>query len=266
MRDVFLSYSSADRERARCLVEALEASGRSVWWDREVPVGRNYEEEIQSRLEASRCVVVLWSRTSVKSRWVKAEAQDAADAGRLFPAFLDPVKAPLEYRYLNGVDLTRWDGSAADPELVRLDESLRAMLGQLAVPEAGEAEPPPAHRQTAEARPPESAPATPTATDPGDAPGEITAMRMIANELAEIMDRMSVRRDRRPAPQGGPGEVTLARIIPRRLAQALAGLADSRGRVLPSALALRYLAWSFAVPTAMLLVLHGVAWLLGSAS
>ena len=118
MKDIFLSYASADRERASRLVETLEAAGLTVWWDRELAVGQSYDEAIQRQLERSRCVVVLWSRHSVESHWVKAEAQDAAERKRLFPALLDPVKPPLEYRYLNGVDLTGWSGSPDDPELL----------------------------------------------------------------------------------------------------------------------------------------------------
>ena len=40
MSDIFLSYASDDRSRARSLAEALEAQGWSVWWDRIIPAGR----------------------------------------------------------------------------------------------------------------------------------------------------------------------------------------------------------------------------------
>ncbi len=36
MADIFLSYASEDRERVIPLVEALQADGFSVWWDRNI--------------------------------------------------------------------------------------------------------------------------------------------------------------------------------------------------------------------------------------
>ena len=254
MRDVFLSYASEDRARASRLVRALEASGRSVWWDRQAPIGRDYEEEIQERLDGSRSVVVLWSRRSVKSRWVKAEAQDAADRGRLFPVFLDSVKAPLEYRYLNGVDLTGWDGAAEHEEVHRL-------LAALPPVDNGAPRPTPIAPEEHEE------PTPPATAEPGA--GEVTAMRLLSKELAEILDRLARRpkaAGRRRAADGTPGEVTLARTISRRLAETVAGFADTRGRVLPSTLTLRYLAWAVAVPTLLLLLLHGALLLAGADS
>ena len=34
MADIFVSYASDDRDRVQSLVEALEAEGWTVWWDR----------------------------------------------------------------------------------------------------------------------------------------------------------------------------------------------------------------------------------------
>lgn len=34
MSDIFLSYASADRERALPLANVLESQGLDVWWDR----------------------------------------------------------------------------------------------------------------------------------------------------------------------------------------------------------------------------------------
>ena len=266
MKDVFLSYASADRERAGRLVETLEASGLTVWWDRELAIGQSYDGAIQRQLEASRCVVVLWSRASVESDWVKAEAQDAKEKKRLFPAFLDPVKPPLEYRYLNGVDLTGWSGSADDPELLRLLETLRSKARRSASPDATtdvmvtpEAPAPKAPKAVAPAQ---------SAADGGTSstgPGPVTAIRL-AHQLGELLERIGreKRAGRRRSTSHKPGDVTLARVITTKLALALASVADSQGRILPSRLALRYLGWSVAVPTALVLAFHAIALLLGA--
>jgi hypothetical protein len=43
MADIFLSYSSKDKDRVRPLVLALEREGWSVWWDRKTPAGETFD-------------------------------------------------------------------------------------------------------------------------------------------------------------------------------------------------------------------------------
>ena len=61
MSDIFISYARPDRDRARQMAEALEQRGWSVWWDHEIPPGRNFDDVIEEALGAASCVVVLWS-------------------------------------------------------------------------------------------------------------------------------------------------------------------------------------------------------------
>jgi hypothetical protein len=79
MTDVFMSYASEDRERARNLASALEARGWSVWWDRKIVAGETYDQTIERHLESAKSVVVLWSKDSVASEWVKNEATAASE-------------------------------------------------------------------------------------------------------------------------------------------------------------------------------------------
>jgi hypothetical protein len=65
MTDVFISYASEDRTRAKKLAEALEAKGFSVWWDRNIIAGQTYDVVIERELETATSVVVLWSKHSV---------------------------------------------------------------------------------------------------------------------------------------------------------------------------------------------------------
>jgi len=78
MSSIFISYASEDRERARILAQALEQRGWPVWWDREIPLGKAFDEVIEENLARAQCVLVLWSKASVGSRWVRAEASAAA--------------------------------------------------------------------------------------------------------------------------------------------------------------------------------------------
>jgi hypothetical protein len=64
MTDVFFSYSSKDRERVRPIRDALVAEGFDVFWDQEVPPGRNWDEWVRQHLDAARCAIVFWSELS----------------------------------------------------------------------------------------------------------------------------------------------------------------------------------------------------------
>ena len=74
--DVFISYSSADREWAKKLSAAIghEADRYSVFLDEQsLRAGDNWEETIQSSLETSQSLVVLWSDRAKESQWVSRE-------------------------------------------------------------------------------------------------------------------------------------------------------------------------------------------------
>ena len=126
--DVFISYAKGDRARAAELASALEANGWSVWWDRDIPPGRTFDEVIEEALTQTRSVVVLWSAESVKSRWVRTEASAAAERGTLVPALIEPVTIPLEFRRLEAADLTVWHGDRNHPEFQQLVETLAGLI------------------------------------------------------------------------------------------------------------------------------------------
>ena len=135
MSDIFISYASSDRQIAQKFAAALESAGWSVWWDREIPVGKSFDQVIEEELNAARCVVVLWSKESVLSRWVKAESAAAADRERLVPALIDEVAIPLEFKRIQTAMLMHWDGDTANPEFHRLVQAVRQMVGQLEPPD-----------------------------------------------------------------------------------------------------------------------------------
>lgn len=110
MADIFLSYARANGAQAAAIAEAVEAGGRSVWWDRRLGSGEDYGQTIERELEAAAKVVVAWSRTARESLWVRAEANAALDRGKLVQLNLDGTALPLPFTMLHFLDLRMWGG------------------------------------------------------------------------------------------------------------------------------------------------------------
>jgi hypothetical protein len=132
MSDIFISYARADKERAELLAEAFSRQGWSVWWDREIPPGKSFDETIENALNSARCVIVLWSKDSVSSRWVKTEAAEGAARGILVPALIDKVQIPLEFKRIEAADLSDWQGDSPHSEFEQLVKTVASILGDSA--------------------------------------------------------------------------------------------------------------------------------------
>lgn len=133
MADVFISYASEDRDRVRPLAEALIQRGFNVWWDRALAAGEDYAATIERELRAAKAVIVVWTRASVVSTFVRDEAGRARDEGRLVPVMLDKVEFPLGFGAFHAEDFTRWNGGSNAPQMQLLEEVLRAKLSGRAV-------------------------------------------------------------------------------------------------------------------------------------
>ena len=112
--DIFLSYSREDQATARRFAEAFEREGCSVWWDQTLRSGEAYDEVTEKALRGAKAVVVLWSRTSVASRWVRAEATLADRNKSLVPVMIEACERPIMFELTQTAELMHWDGSPAD--------------------------------------------------------------------------------------------------------------------------------------------------------
>ena len=125
---IFVSYAAVDQERIQPLVQAFEAQGWSVWWDKKIPPGRQFDEVIEEAIDAARCVVVVWSEKSVSSRWVRTEANEGERREILIPVLIDDVTIPLEFRRIEAAKLVDWDGVSGHPELDGLLEAAARLV------------------------------------------------------------------------------------------------------------------------------------------
>ncbi len=131
---VFLSYSRADQARARPVIDALTASGFTVWWDGMLRGGDNFLPTTEAALEQARAVVVLWSKTSVDSHWVRDEAQRGRERGCLVPLTIDGSQAPLGFRQFQLIDIGKWRGRADAPAFQPVLAAVGRLAGAVDVP------------------------------------------------------------------------------------------------------------------------------------
>jgi TolB-like protein len=114
MPDVFLSYSREDAATASRFAEAFGREGLTVWWDATLRSGEAYDEVTEKALRDARAVVVLWSKKSVASRWVRSEATMADRNKTLVPVMIEPCDRPIMFELTQTPDLGHWQGNAND--------------------------------------------------------------------------------------------------------------------------------------------------------
>jgi TolB-like protein len=114
MADIFLSYSRQDQATARRFAEGLEREGFTVWWDQALSAGEAFDRVTEKALDEAKAVVVLWSKKSVESRWVRAEATLAHTNNRLVPAMIEACRRPMLFELTHTPDLSGWNGEVDD--------------------------------------------------------------------------------------------------------------------------------------------------------
>ena len=135
---MFISYVNTDREHAQRFARALERQGWTVWWDRTIVPGSDWQSVIEKALASASCAVVLWSQRSVASDWVRAEADDARQRGILVPVRLDDARIPLAFRHIQAANLEGWNGKAAHEGFAALVQGIRAVLARSTATERNE--------------------------------------------------------------------------------------------------------------------------------
>jgi len=127
---IFLSYAHADKVKAQRIAAALEKSGYTVWWDQLIEGGSRFARSIDDALEKADAVVVVWSKNSIESDWVKDEASHARDRQKLVPVSLDGTHPPLGFRQYQMIDVSRWRGKAEASEIEAISRAIATAIGQ----------------------------------------------------------------------------------------------------------------------------------------
>lgn len=129
--DIFISYSRADRERVDFIAKGLLAEGYTVWWDRDIRAGEEFDHVIDKAIKKSKAIVVVWSDTSISSRWVKEEAEDGIEADTLVPVMIDQVVIPRGFRRIQAAELQDGgDNPTASVNWPEFLDSVRRQAGE----------------------------------------------------------------------------------------------------------------------------------------
>src|SRR5262245_11843269 len=101
MADIFIAYAHEDRALAKSLAMDLQARGYLVWWDAELVGSDDFYDVILEALNRARAAIVIWSKTSTKSRFVRDEARYALHHQKLVAvkvSGLDTLDIPFGFQ------------------------------------------------------------------------------------------------------------------------------------------------------------------------
>jgi TolB-like protein/tetratricopeptide (TPR) repeat protein len=129
MAGVFVSYAREDAAKAKAIAREIGQAGFDVWIDERIGSGSEYSREIERALADASAVVVVWSRNSVDSPWVRDEAAEGRDSGRLVPLLIDECRPPMGFRQFQTTDLSHWSGRRRPKELADVISAIRAKAG-----------------------------------------------------------------------------------------------------------------------------------------
>jgi hypothetical protein len=136
--DVFIGYATEDSLRATEVAEALVGSGVLLWLEPGFQARSLVAAEIKNQLSCAKCVLILWSHHSVRSMWVRDQANAGRERGALLPVLIEPLDArrevPTEFRDIPYEDLSTWNGDSQAAEFVKLTERIKRMVDSSATP------------------------------------------------------------------------------------------------------------------------------------
>lgn len=150
---MFVSYHKQDRERAEQAVASLAAHGYSVWWDDRVTPMESWDKTVEREIDQARCVLVLWTKESVESDWVRIEANFAkmAHPRKLVQVRIEDCRIPMNFSMIQYIDAfdTAFD-PAADESWARALEWVGLFAGLR--PDIATSPPPPPKPRKRKAR------------------------------------------------------------------------------------------------------------------
>lgn len=132
---VFISHSSEDKDSVGTLAERLRQNNVDAWYaDWEIRPGDSIVQKINQGLEECDVFVIVVSRNSVASRWVREELSSAVvkcigDKAQIIPVRLDESPVPAVINHLHWVRMP--------PPEEEFNKLLKAIFGVSSKPSLG---------------------------------------------------------------------------------------------------------------------------------
>jgi serine/threonine protein kinase len=83
--NAFISYSHGDRPHVAQIIEGVKSAGVSVWWDRDIVHGADWDDQIEDAMDGADVMLLFLS----------TEATDSAESKREWKYWLDHIQKPL---------------------------------------------------------------------------------------------------------------------------------------------------------------------------
>lgn len=132
----FISYASADRDKAEAICQSLESRGFRCWIaPRDLRAGREYGEEIIYGIGSSRCLVLVLSESANESTFVRREVERAVSKRKpVFPVRIEEVMPSPGLELF--VSTTHWIDAWSGPLSGHVERLARDMNDESVVAQA----------------------------------------------------------------------------------------------------------------------------------
>jgi formylglycine-generating enzyme required for sulfatase activity len=95
-----------------------------------------WRQYIGKALDEAKCVIVVWSKSSVASKFVQEEADDGSEREILIPVIIEDGRPPLGFRSIQHEDLIDWKGEPDHPRAKSLVKSIEGIAGKPEKPQS----------------------------------------------------------------------------------------------------------------------------------
>ncbi len=149
-KKIFISYSRSDTEYVSTLVQAFRKQGFDVWFDKNIITGNDWDDTIEEEIKSADAMVIILSKTSVKSDNVKDEMSFAMSMGKsVNPIKIEECIIPMRLARKQFLDFTKMGHEAGFERLIKdihsnLDNSENVVVekGTFVPPERQQIKPP----------------------------------------------------------------------------------------------------------------------------